>query len=557
MRKSVLVSLFCMGIVAAIAQNTPGDRQQFAAMGDFKLENGAVIKDCQVGYRVYGQLNSAKTNGILFPSWYGGTSKTIEQLVKPWKAIDTTKYFLIIVDALGDGVTSSPSNSIKQHGADFPAFSIRDMVESQYQLLTTKFGISHLHAVMGISMGGYQAFQWAVSYPGFMSHIIPIVATPQPSSYDLVEWTIMRRIIESDTGFHNGRYAVNPVIATGTLYTQLNSTTPPNIIKTLPRTGVEGYMKYTEAAKVHDWNDTYYQLKALIVHDIAKPYNGSLAEAAKMVQAKMTIIVEKQDHLCNPAPAMEFSKLLPARLIVLDGESGHAGVGNFDDPALAKGIQDELADVQASGVTNQNLFDTIPFIPEHTPVRLAQFAKDPVVQGKVIFLGNSITEMGNWKKVLNDTTVVNRGIGGDISYGVLKRLGDITDRNPSKVFILLGINDIGKDIPEVVIADNYLKIVREIHNKCPQTKIYVQSVLPVNPAMPRFPQHYDKGEHVLVLNELLKAHAADGGYTYIDIFHLFADADGHLMSQYTYEGLHLKPPAYEVWVDYLKKQGYL
>ncbi len=73
MRKSVLVSLFCMGVVAAIAQNTPGDRQQFAALGDFKLENGAVIKDCQVGYRVYGQLNSAKTNGILFPSWYGGT----------------------------------------------------------------------------------------------------------------------------------------------------------------------------------------------------------------------------------------------------------------------------------------------------------------------------------------------------------------------------------------------------------------------------------------------------------------------------------------------------
>jgi lysophospholipase L1-like esterase len=254
---------------------------------------------------------------------------------------------------------------------------------------------------------------------------------------------------------------------------------------------------------------------------------------------------------------MEFSKLLPARLIVLDGESGHAGAGNFDDPALAKGITDELSDVQASGVTNQNLFDTIPFIPEHTPPRLAQFAKEPIVPGKVVFLGNSITEMGNWKKVLGDTTVINRGIGGDISYGVLKRLGDITGRQPSKVFILLGINDIGKDIPETVIADNYLKIVREIHAKCPNTQIYVQSVLPVNPTMPRFPQHYDKGEHVLALNELLKAHAVDGNYIYIDIFHLFVDADGHLMSQFTYEGLHLKPPAYEVWVDYLKKQGYL
>jgi lysophospholipase L1-like esterase len=213
--------------------------------------------------------------------------------------------------------------------------------------------------------------------------------------------------------------------------------------------------------------------------------------------------------------------------------------------------------VQAQIVTNQNLFDTIPFIPEHTPQRLAQFAKEPIVPGRVIFLGNSITEMGNWKKVLNDTTVINRGIGGDISYGVLKRLKDITDRNPSKVFILLGINDIGKDIPEVVTADNYLKIVREIHSKCPQTKIYVQSVLPVNPTMPHFPQHYDKEEHVLVLNKLLKANATAGNYTYVDIFHLFVDADGRLQSPLSYEGLHLKPPAYDIWVDYLKKQGYL
>src|SRR5476651_1691760 len=94
--------------------------------------------------------------------------------------------------------------------------------------------------------------------------------------------------------------------------------------------------------------------------------------------------------------------------------------------------------IRAQSITNQNIFDTIPFIPEHTPQRLAQFAKEPVIPGRVIFLGNSITEMGNWKKVLNDTTVINRGIGGDITYGILKRLKDITDRSPSKIFILIG-----------------------------------------------------------------------------------------------------------------------
>jgi len=314
-----------------------------AAIGDFKLENGSVISDCQIGYRTFGQLNAAKTNGVLFPSWYGGTSKMIEQLITPWRDVDTTKFCLIIVDALGDGVTTSPSTSVKQHGADFPSFSIRDMVASQYQLLTVNFGIKHLHAVMGISMGGYQTFQWGVSYPDYMSHLISIVGTPQPSSFDLVEYNIMRRIIETDTAFHNGRYKVNPIIATGTMFTQLYATTPTNIIKSMSRGAAEAYMKYTETAKVHDWNDTYYQLKALIDHDIAKPYNGSLAEAAKQVKAKMTIIVEQQDHLCNPQPAMAFSKLLPATLVVLNSDAGHMGAAEWDDPAMKKGIEDELA----------------------------------------------------------------------------------------------------------------------------------------------------------------------------------------------------------------------
>jgi len=187
-------------------------------------------------------------------------------------------------------------------------------------------------------------------------------------------------------------------------------------------------------------------------------------------------------------------------------------------------------------VTNQRVYDTIPFIPEHTTDKVAQFEKDPIVTSHIIFLGNSITEMGNWKKVLNDTTVINRGIGGDITYGILRRLKEVTD---------------------AVIADNMLKIVNRVHAACPQTKIYVQSVLPLNPTMPNFPQHYDKEEHVLALNKLYKANAAAGNYTFINIFPLFLDKDQHLDAQYSYEGLHLKPPAYDIWAAYLKKQGYL
>ena len=208
-------------------------------------------------------------------------------------------------------------------------------------------------------------------------------------------------------------------------------------------------------------------------------------------------------------------------------------------------------------LTNERIYDTIGFIPEHYPQRIAKFQSEPTVTGRIIFLGNSITEIGPWAKLTGDTTVVNRGIGGDITYGVLKRLDDVIARQPGKVFLLIGINDIGKDIPDAVIADNYLKIVKEIHAKCPQTKIYVQSVLPVNPTLPHFAQHYDKEEHVLSVNKLLRANAKVGDYTYIDIFHLFVDASQRLESRYTFEGLHPRPEAYVIWVDYLKKQGYL
>lgn len=207
--------------------------------------------------------------------------------------------------------------------------------------------------------------------------------------------------------------------------------------------------------------------------------------------------------------------------------------------------------------TNQKLFDTIPFIPEHTPDRIAIFKKQPIVKGVTIFLGNSITEMGNWGKLLNDTTVLNRGIGGDITYGLLKRLDDITDREPKKLFMLIGINDIGKDIPDSVIAYNYFKAIKQIHAKSPGTKIYVQSILPLNTLHKNFPQHYDKAQHIPIVNAMLKANAKAMDYTYITLTPLFIDSNGRLKDEYTYEGLHLKPEAYVIWVDYLKKMKYL
>lgn len=202
-------------------------------------------------------------------------------------------------------------------------------------------------------------------------------------------------------------------------------------------------------------------------------------------------------------------------------------------------------------VTNQRLFDTIPFIPEHTAKRMSLFADEPFTTGQVIFLGNSITEGGPWPALIKNYNVLNRGIGGDITFGVLKRLDDIIKRQPIKLFILIGINDIGKDIPDAVIADNCRKIIERVQKGSPATEIYLQSILPVNPTIKNFPQHYDKQQHIVSTNQLLVDVAAKTNVQYIDLLPVVGDENRRLKNSFTNDGLHLTRAAYEAWVKYL------
>lgn len=149
--------LFCL--IAPLAQ-AQGE-QKFAELGDFKLESGEVIRDCKLGYRTFGALNAEKSNAILFPTWFGGKSEQLAGNFGKGKMVDDTKFFVIAVDAIGNGVSSSPSNSRlhpEMAAEKFPRFSIRDMVNAEHQLVTHTFGIKKLYAVMGISMGGMQTF---------------------------------------------------------------------------------------------------------------------------------------------------------------------------------------------------------------------------------------------------------------------------------------------------------------------------------------------------------------------------------------------------------------
>src|SRR5258708_23616577 len=127
----------------ANAQTAPPEgAQQFAELGDFKLQSGNVIRDFRLGYRTLGKLNAEKSNAVLWPTWLGGKSEDLLQFIGPGKVVETSQYFVILVDAIGNGVSSSPSNSKKQARLKFPEFTIRDMVESEHQLVTKVLHLS-------------------------------------------------------------------------------------------------------------------------------------------------------------------------------------------------------------------------------------------------------------------------------------------------------------------------------------------------------------------------------------------------------------------------------
>ena len=207
-------------------------------------------------------------------------------------------------------------------------------------------------------------------------------------------------------------------------------------------------------------------------------------------------------------------------------------------------------------LTNQRLFDTIPYIMDHHQKRLAQFASEPMTRGGILFLGNSITEEGPWQELIG-VQAVNRGISGDITFGVLKRLDEIVERQPEKLFLLIGINDLSMDIPEAIVADNVKKIITRLQRESPGTLIHLQSILPLNPHMDGFLQHFGKQDKVLMCNQLLSKTAGETGVTYINLFPYFLNRELLLRENLTYDGIHLNRQGYEFWVNHLKTKGYL
>jgi homoserine O-acetyltransferase len=229
-------------------------------------------------------------------------------------------------DALANGVSSAPSNSYQQPHMKFPRISIRDMVNSQYQLLTEKLQIPHLKAVMGDSMGSMQTFQWMVSYPNFLDYAVPIVGSPRLSSYELTLFQLQVDAIRNDPAWNQGEYTRQPGVTTIAEAEALTLTTPGNYNHEVSR---ERFRDAIEESKKDvaniDANNRIRQAEAMMAHDVSAPYEGSMESTAARVKAKVLVIVDVHDHMVTPQAAVDFPNLLHARLISLESDCGHNG----------------------------------------------------------------------------------------------------------------------------------------------------------------------------------------------------------------------------------------
>lgn len=176
----------------------------------------------------------------------------------------------------------------------------------------------------------------------------------------------------------------------------------------------------------------------------------------------------------------------------------------------------------------------------------------PDTKNEIVFLGNSITDGAEWYELLGNKRIRNRGISADVTEGILLRLDAITKLKPAKIFIMIGVNDLSRNMTVNEITANYTAILERIRAESPKTIVYVESVLPVNPATGMALNHTNKTDLIIELNARLKELAAEFGHTYIDLFSLMADANNHLPRKYSIDGLHLTYAAYSVWAEAIR-----
>ena len=324
---------------------------QVATLGVCRLSAGTVIDPCRVAYRTYGRLSPARDNVILIPTFFAGRSEDHWFMLGTY--VDTMRHHVVIVDALADGYSSSPSNT-PTGAAPFADLTIGDMVDVQHRFLTEHLGLRHLRAVVGISMGGFQAVEWAVRYPTFMDAAVPIVATPRPTNYDRLIFETWRSSAEALSGpTIDADSAWMQASRLETLFMRTTRYANDSSEASLARSVRE----LATAYRTTSWSLADYatQLRAIAAHDVSARFGGNMTSAASAVRAHMLFVWSPDDMVVDPRPAAAFARLVRADTLTVPSACGHA-VFWCDAERIGRVVREFVAQahtVAGASVTNR------------------------------------------------------------------------------------------------------------------------------------------------------------------------------------------------------------
>ncbi|HEY9507814.1 MAG TPA: alpha/beta fold hydrolase [Gemmatimonadales bacterium] len=313
------LSLFAVTVlaVAAPAPALAQDGQRFADLGACTTTGGEVIRDCRIGYRTFGRLNARRDNAVLVPTWHGGRSETMTFILGPDRWVDTTRYFAILMDKPGNGVSISPSNSRLQPGRRFPRLTFADLVAVEHRVVAEHLGIRRLHAVVGWSMGGMQAIEYALRFPEAVDRIVSVAGTPRMGSYDMYWVRSMITLID---------LADRAALPRDTLALQLADlwhtvATTPAKENALPRDSVAAMIAAEARA---DWigfhpEDNRVALEAVASFDAL----GEVRRTGMTSRPRMLLLFVPDDHVTTAESFREFARLTGSDTVAFPSECGH------------------------------------------------------------------------------------------------------------------------------------------------------------------------------------------------------------------------------------------
>ena len=296
---------------------------QTAHLGTCELENGQALENCRLVYRTYGELNREKSNAVLMPTWYNGSAQDLEKYgyLGPGKIVDTDRYFVIAVNALGNGISSSPSNY--SASGPFPEFSIRDLVHTQHRLLTEELGLEKVHAVVGASLGGHQVYEWLMQYPRFANHFVPIESAPWPTHYDLLLRTTWR---EALSGNIEDPEEARRTVALLTTIDALTLWTPDYVNREGGQLPFARYLESIQRRKDRAYLiDRASQTNALFTHDIRAPYPDFKKHLESLGDPSVLAVVFRSDLMVNPGPNRDLAAMMDFEVMEIAGDCGHMG----------------------------------------------------------------------------------------------------------------------------------------------------------------------------------------------------------------------------------------